>query len=790
MTRIVVAAKTDKTLLQDTQSNNVILTQPSIIQVGVTKDDVSSLVREGNNLVIHLKNGENLVIENFFIENATSENSLTFPEKDGTFVLSNFDEQGKFTNYSGLEKLESLLFPEALTTNANGVSAYDSNAAGSSDFSFSNMFTSDLVKAGLSIAGAVGLGLVLFDSKSSSSSSSADTTAPTKPTAKLSDDGLTITGTGEANSIIKVVDNDEKLLVSVTVDASGNYSIKLSEPLVDGNIVYLNSTDAAGNASSYTSVTGTKDTIAPDEPQAQLSDDGKIVTGKTEANATVKVYDDANQLIGTAKANANGGFSVALSPAVGAGKVATVVAEDAAGNKSDAHKVEIGKDTIAPDQPKLEVSKDGATIKGTAEANTKIEVQNAEEKVIGTATTDANGKFTITLSPALGESETGQIVVQDQAGNKSESLGITIGYDTLAPDKATATLNADGTVVTGTAEANATVTVHDASNNVLGSATVDAEGKYSVTLSTALTESKVGNVYVQDAAKNSSVVTTVTGTKDVTAPNKPVISDITDDVGEVKGSIASGGKTDDTLPTLSGTGEAGATLTIYDNAKPIGVVTVLDTGKWSFTPETALGNGSHSLTAMQTDKAGNTSLLSDAYTITVEAPTVKAASEESEQAPTAESVVASDASTVTDSTNQSDLITNTDEHTNAVSARSSFSNDYLNDSITGYSLESILADSNLDGIDGYSDLEIAQDVPSISELLAQNSPTDYSIDQAILDASSNSAMSAADLSQSVEMSSNLAIDQNTSSADYLTHMVASNTQDDLFNLLNTNYSII
>ena len=85
MTRIVVAAKQDKILLQDTQSNKILMTQPAIIQVGVKKEDVQSISKEGNNLVIQLKNGEQIVLENFYSENGVTQNSLAFPEPDGKF---------------------------------------------------------------------------------------------------------------------------------------------------------------------------------------------------------------------------------------------------------------------------------------------------------------------------------------------------------------------------------------------------------------------------------------------------------------------------------------------------------------------------------------------------------------------------------------------------------------------------------------------------------------------------------------------------------------------------------
>jgi len=60
---------------------------------------------------------------------------------------------------------------------------------------------------------------------------------------------------------------------------------------------------------------------------------------------------------------------------------------------------------------------------------------------------------------------------------------------------------------------------------------------------------------------------------------------------------------------LSGSGEPGATLTIYDGAISIGTVTVGGGGTWSFTT-TALTNSTHSFTAIQADAVGNTSVAS------------------------------------------------------------------------------------------------------------------------------------------------------------------------------------
>lgn len=625
MTRIVVAAKQDQTLLQDTQSKSVILDRPSIIQIGVTQQDVKTLEQSGDKLIVTLKNGEQIVLEGFFQTHTTTVHSLAFPKADGTFSLAQFDETGKFTHYTGLQKLDSLLYEGANTVPAQQLSAYESTSASSSNFSISELFSSSAAKAGLGVLSAIGLGLALIDNGDNKSSSPPDITAPKTPTATINAEGTKITGTAEAGATIYVVDKNEKVIVTVKVDKDGQYSVTLPEALVNNNSYYVKAKDDAGNSSGYTQVTGTKDTIAPVEPQAQLNDQGNIVTGKSEANAIINVYDASGKLIGTAKANSEGVFSVAISPALTAGQIGSVEAVDAAGNKSEQHKIELGKDTIAPDQPKYELNKEGTSILGTAEANAKVIIQDSTGVVIATGTVNAQGKFNITISPALGINQTGKIIIEDAAGNQSKAIEIKPGQDLLAPEKPLASLNAEGTIITGTAEANSKITVYDSANKLLGTATTDANGNYTVTLSSALTEAKVGSVYATDAAGNQSAVTSVTGTKDVTPPAKPLITKVEDDVGESKGSIADNGNTDDKRPVISGTGEAGATLIIYDNNKAVGKVTVGADSKWSFSFDYDLSLGAHSITSVQTDKAGNTSLMSDARSFTVVEVGVKAA---------------------------------------------------------------------------------------------------------------------------------------------------------------------
>lgn len=162
------------------------------------------------------------------------------------------------------------------------------------------------------------------------------------------------------------------------------------------------------------------------------------------------------------------------------------------------------------------------------------------------------------------------MVVEDAAGNMSKPVEIKPGFDSIAPDKPTAQINADGTSVTGTAEANAKIEIKDATGKVIGTGTADANGKFTITISPALTDNNHGAVSAIDGAGNRSESLDIVGTKDTIPPTKPILNSVEDDVGDIKGAIAAGSETDDARPKLTGSGEANATLTIYDNGVAIG----------------------------------------------------------------------------------------------------------------------------------------------------------------------------------------------------------------------------
>ncbi|MDH2546655.1 Ig-like repeat protein Blp2 [Acinetobacter baumannii] len=619
MTRIIVASKEGLDVLQDGQLNKVVLNQPTIIQIGVSQKDIASMEKQGGSLVIHLKNGETIVLENFFNEATnTTEHSLVFPTEQGKFVEAQFDAQGKVIDYRGLNHVTDLAYTS--TSPSTATMAVDNDPS----FSMGNV-----LKAGLAVLAAEGLYLWAFDNDDKDDSPvNVPTTA--KPTeVKLADDAVTVTGKAEANAKIYIKDLSGNVIASGNADASGNFTIKLDKPLTDGNKLNVSAQNEGGKESSAYSITGPKDTIAPDAPEAQLNEDGSILDGKTEPDAKVMIYDASGKFIDTVTASKEGKFSYKFTPPLTGGKV---VAIDLAGNESKPTLIFAGKDTIPPKAPLLEVNKEGTVIEGTAEANTKVYVKDADGNVIGTGTANAQGEFQITLSSALKDSQKATIIVEDAAGNTSKPLEIKSGYDTLAPDKPTAQINADGTTVTGTAEANAKIEIKNSADKIIGTGTADANGKFTITISPALTDNKTADVIAIDGAGNSSGAFEVTGTKDTIPPDRPVFTKLENDNGTTLKQILPNSETDDTTPKFTVKVESHATLTVYDNGVAISMIEIGDLGKsttWSFTLDKELSLGKHTITLMQKDAAGLTGEVSSPFTFYVVAPKAASLSETS-----------------------------------------------------------------------------------------------------------------------------------------------------------------
>ncbi|HBZ14643.1 MAG TPA: Ig-like domain repeat protein, partial [Pantoea sp.] len=76
--------------------------------------------------------------------------------------------------------------------------------------------------------------------------------------------------------------------------------------------------------------------------------------------------------------------------------------------------------------------------------------------------------------------------------------------------------------------------------------------------------------------------------------------------GSTAVTIPNNGITNDSTPLLTGSGEVGAKISVYDGSTLLGTTTVGSNGSWSFIA-TTLSNGAHTLNVTATDAAGNVS---------------------------------------------------------------------------------------------------------------------------------------------------------------------------------------
>ena len=174
--------------------------------------------------------------------------------------------------------------------------------------------------------------------------------------------------------------------------------------------------------------------------------------------------------------------------------------------------------------------------------------------------------------------------------------------------------------LTGTAEPNSVVAIFDGATQI-GTVAADSTGAWTFTPETALGEGTHDfTVRATDPQGNVSQPSGVWSINiDLTAPQVPTIDTVSDNApGGVTGPLTAGQVTNDTTPTLSGTGQAGTTIHVLNNGVEIGTTTVDGNGNWTFTPDPVLTDGTYNLRVNASDDVGNVSANSPVFAFTVD----------------------------------------------------------------------------------------------------------------------------------------------------------------------------
>ncbi|MFY0583604.1 Ig-like domain-containing protein [Cystobacter fuscus] len=472
--------------------------------------------------------------------------------------------------------------------------------------------------------------------KSTANAFTVDTILPAAPVVTLPGEGDSVStlrpviqGTAEADSTVTVY-LDNRPPVTVTASGTGAWTYTPGFDLAQGgHTVKATATDKAGNVGPESNVRGFNvDTLAPAAPVVSTPAQGShsnnklpVITGTAEANTTVTVYLDGS-VVGTAPVDGTGHWSFTTAELPDGTYTVKVTTTDAANNTSPESTPRIFTiDTQAPAAPVVSTPTEGSyvttpvIITGRAEADSTVTVL-IDGVPVGLVTANASGEWTYEASAVLEGPREVKVTATDAANNTSaESNTRTFIVDATAPLAPAVSTPADGAfintrtpVITGTAEADSTVTVFLNGSSV-GTALVDGAGAWSFTTA-ELTDGGTYAVKVtaRDAAGNISPESnTRTFHVDVTVPVAPVVT-----------APAEGTLFNTRTPVISGTAEAGTTVTVYLNGSAVGTAPVNTLGNWSFTTA-ELTDGTYAVKATATDAANNTSPESNTLTFRVDA---------------------------------------------------------------------------------------------------------------------------------------------------------------------------
>ncbi|WP_116342829.1 Ig-like domain-containing protein [Enterobacter cloacae] len=460
---------------------------------------------------------------------------------------------------------------------------------------------------------------------------------------------------------------DDEVVGTAIVGEDGKWEVTPENPLPEGSHTgKVIITDPAGNDSEPSD--DFKFIVTPEKPViGEVEDDAGTVVGPIQNGGatddtqptfrgengtpgdTVRLIVD-DELVGTAIVGDDGKWAVTPEKPLPEGShTGKVVITDPEGNASEpSDDFEFIVDLQGPDKPVIgDVEDDqGPSVGPIHDGDTTDDTQPVfsgdkgtpgdtvrliiDDEVVGTAIVGDDGKWEVTPEKPLPEgNHEAVVVIVDPVGNASDPSD-PIGFivDTTPPLKPTidsvfddaglktgnltnGEVTDDSTpAFTGTAEKNSLVHII-VNGKEVDSVTADPTGKWTWTPSPALTNGHYDvKVVAEDKAGLRSEPSDAFSFELVAGgiPPAPAITDVIDDVDAHVGTVQQGGITNDDKPTITGTGQDGTTIYLYDgtNPTPIGSAVVTG-GTWTIDFDTALSQGEHRFRAVAENAVGNRS---------------------------------------------------------------------------------------------------------------------------------------------------------------------------------------
>jgi subtilisin family serine protease len=307
---------------------------------------------------------------------------------------------------------------------------------------------------------------------------------------------------------------------SLVTDDQNKFQFELPGQLATTTKVKIVAEDKDENVSKDYLVTVVPDKKAPTllvPAVLELDDSGsKTITGKLDEEGSVEVKVEGVSIVDPIDTNKDGSFEIMIPQQKPNAKV-TFILQDVVNNKTE--KTIYVKDVTKPVIESVsDVFNTSKIITGTVSERATVTASVAG-KEIAKATTDADGKFTLSLKNRLATGTTIELKAKDYAKPKvleSDVVSVDVKADDVNPELESITIADNSTTVTGkvSEEAKVQLKVGDTALNKTPVAT-DAKGNFKITIPKQKAGTEVTVVIVDYAENTVQVMKTV---EDKTAP--------------------------------------------------------------------------------------------------------------------------------------------------------------------------------------------------------------------------------------------------------------------------------
>ncbi|EAA8474283.1 Ig-like domain repeat protein [Salmonella enterica] len=441
---------------------------------------------------------------------------------------------------------------------------------------------------------------------------------------------VTIDGTAEAGSTLTIRNPQGVVIATLVVGNDGRWSAELD--LREGsNAFVVVSEDKAGNSQQkdiliehdtqieISDISLSRDTNSGDKYDLITNNKSPVLVAMTDPGATVQVYING-VLQGTVEASSSGNISYTMPANSADGEYQVqFVATDTAGNRVESAITTVTIDSqiavfdIDEDSLPALSNNRALSVSGVGEAGSQVSIF-VDGKLVNVVMVEADGSWRAPI--LLQDDGTFNIhfSITDVAGNTEVSKDYSVDVDsstdfpTLNLEDASNSGSLDDLitghnkpVLVGTAEAGATIHIY-VDEKIVANVLVLEDGTWSYQFDNALKDGEYSiRVVAEDPAGNTAESPRLLVTIDTsTFIDNPVMLAASDN-----GIFNNDSITSQTRPAFSIFGEMNQSVQIFIDGVLVDTITVTDRNQ-VYRPESPLGDGSHSIYYVITDKAGNT----------------------------------------------------------------------------------------------------------------------------------------------------------------------------------------